>query len=308
MAPPLHLLINPMNSQRLEGNCRVPENTREDSPALSLGAGAKAACLVLLMGLIYANTLAGLARAWWTDDRASAGLVVLPLSLYVAWLLRKRILAIPIREDGRGILLIGLGCGLFWLGLLGSDLFVSRVSFVVVVAGLVWAFWGLERLGVMAFPFVLFLTSIPLPQLLYARLAMPLQLFASLAATSMLQTVGISVYRDGNIIQLPGLVLGVEEACSGLSSLTCLVVTALMIGFLYCRRPASKVILVLVSIPLAIGFNLLRITMTAVLALYRQDLALGFYHSFTGWLVFVLSFGLLLLLGRLLEKGLESSS
>jgi exosortase len=152
---------------------------------------------------------------------------------------------------------------------------------------------------------VLLATAIPLPALIYNRIAIPLQLFASSMAARLIQEFGGSVHRDGNIIQLPGLSLGVAEACSGLSSLSTLFIAALLVGFLGLRRSVTKVVLVVISIPLAIGVNVLRITGTAVLATYHENLAMGFYHSFGGWLVFVISFAVLVFCSSLLQRSLE---
>jgi exosortase len=121
----------------------------------------------------------------------------------------------------------------------------------------------------------------------------------------MAQVLGVSVFRDGNIIQLAGVTLGVAEACSGLNSLSALIVGSLLLGYLLCSRTASRVALFVTAIPLAIGVNILRVTGTAVLADYNQEFAMGFYHSFSGWLVFVAGFGLLYLFARVLHALLE---
>ena len=118
-------------------------------------------------------------------------------------------------------------------------------------------------------------------------------------ATRLAQALGVSIYRDGNIIQLASTSLGVAEACSGLSSLTALMVASLLLGFLVCSRLWTKVGLFVAAIPLAIAFNILRIAGTAVLADYHHEFAMGFYHSFSGWLVFVGGFGVLYGLAKL---------
>lgn len=262
---------------------------------------AKIAAAALMILLIYGESLQRLASDWSTDSGASFGFLVPPLAMYIAWLLRGRTLAIPAEEDSRGLVILCAGCLLFLIGRIGAEFFITRISLVVVLAGLTWTFWGLRRLRSLAFPFVLLLTAIPLPALAYNRIAMPLQLFASIMSTRLIQALGGSVHRDGNIIELPGISLGVAEACSGLSSLTTLMVAALLVGFLECRRPITRVLLFILSIPLAIGINVLRVTGTALLAVRWEDLALGFYHSFAGWIVFVVSFGMLLLISRFLR-------
>ena len=142
---------------------------------------------------------------------------------------------------------------------------------------------------------------VPLPVMLYNSLAAPLQLFASDMASRIAQAVGISIFRDGNIIQLAGISLGVEEACSGLNSLSALTVGGLLFGYVLCSRVLLRAILVVAAIPLAIGINIVRVAGTAVLADYNQEFAEGFYHSFAGYVVFVLGMGILYLLARALH-------
>ncbi len=114
--------------------------------------------------------------------------------------------------------------------------------------------------------------------------------------------LGVSIFRDGNIIHLATTSLGVEEACSGLHSLPALVVGSLLLGFLANASILGRILLLVISIPLAIAVNVLRVTGTALLADYRPEFAMGFYHSFSGWLVFVLGFGALWLIGQVFFK------
>ena len=100
------------------------------------------------------------------------------------------------------------------------------------------------------------------------------------------------------MIQMANASLGVAEACSGLQSLSALLVASLLIGFVENGSTLGCVLLFVVAAPLAVLVNVLRITGTAILADYRLEFALGFYHSFSGWLVFIVGFGSLWLMGR----------
>lgn len=255
-----------------------------------------------LVVVLYAAVLADLASEWWTEEEASYGMLVPPMALYIAYLQRKTTLAFPAKPTLRGLWMLGFGCLVLMAGKLAGEFFLARMSFVFVLAGLVWTFWGSARLRTLAFPFVLLATMVPLPILVYNALAAPLQLLASRIATDLAQMLGVSIYRDGNIIHLATTSLGVEEACSGLHSLPALVVGALLLGFLANASMLGRILLVLVSIPLAIAVNVLRVTGTAILADYRPEFAEGFYHSFSGWLVFVAGFGALWLIGKVFFK------
>ena len=253
----------------------------------------QALVMVGLVGVLYAQVLADMANDWWTDPAASQGLLIPPLALYVAWTRRNLTFAQLRTADNYGLVLTGFACLLYILGKLGAEFFLPRISFVILLAGLAWTFWGPRRLKTLAFPLLLLATMVPLPALLYNALAAPLQLFASDVSTNLAQALGIAVYRDGNVITLAGIQLGVEEACSGLHSLSALMVASLLLGFLVCPRVSVRVVLFALSIPLSIAVNILRITGTCIIADYHEEYALGFYHSFSGWLVFIAGFAVL---------------
>jgi len=258
--------------------------------------------IVGLVAALYAAVIADLGVEWWTEDSSSYGMLIPPTALYIAYLRRHLTFRLPAQRDARGLWLVALGCLVFLTGSLAGEFFLSRISFVLVIAGLAWTFWGFDRFKTLAFPFVLLATMVPLPAIVYNTAAAPLQLFASTLATDLAQTLGVSIYRDGNVIHLANASLGVEEACSGLHSLSALVVASLLLGFLEQAAIVGRVLLFVLSIPLAIAVNVVRVTGTALLADYRLEFAMGFYHSFSGWLVFVLGFGTLWLVGKLLFR------
>ena len=253
---------------------------------------------VLLIGLMYGQVLADLAIDWWNEPAYSQGMLIPPLAMYIAWLRRSVTFAHPVSPDNRAVVLVAFACLTFLLGKLAVEFFLMRISFVILLGALTWTFWGLNRLRTLAFPFLLLATMVPFPAIFYNSLAAPLQLFASDISTRLAQALGVSVYRDGNIIQLADTSLGVAEACSGLNSLSALLVAGLLVGHLLCTRLISQITVVAMSIPTAIAVNILRVTGTAVIADYNPEFAMGFYHSFSGWLVFLVGFGILYALAR----------
>ena len=261
-----------------------------------------AAVLLLLLVLLYTDVLADLANDWWTDPSLSYGLLIPPLAMLIAWQRRHALRRLPVTPDWRGTGLMGFACLLFIAGKVGAEFFLPRLSFVLLLAGMVWTFWGPARLRVLAFPFVLLATMVPLPALIYNSISAPLQLFASDVAARVAQACGVSVYRDGNVINLARISLGVEEACSGLNSLAASMVASLLLGFLQCTRLWTRWLLFLLSFPLSIAVNVLRVSGTAIIADYQEKFAMGFYHAFSGWLVFVAGFGILYGLARFLHR------
>jgi exosortase len=281
---------------------------RENARKLRISELCGIALIVVLTGALFGSVLVDMANDWWNVPALSQGMLIPPLAFYVAWLSRERVLAMPRQFAWAGVLISAGACGLLILGKLASEFFLMRISFVILITGVVWTFWGALRTKKLAFPLLLLATMVPLPALVYNTLSAPLQLFASDFATRIAQALGTSVYRDGNVIYLAQMSLGVAEACSGLNSLSALVVGSLLVGYLFCSGVVGRTLLCVVSIPFAIGLNVLRVAGTAILADYNQNFALGFYHSFSGWLVFVAGFGLLYISARLIHAIVERSA
>jgi exosortase len=265
-------------------------------------AWIKITAIISLVAALYTAIILDLAEEWWTVDASSYGMLVPPITLYIAYMRRRSTLSIPAQSDLRGLWLVSVSCLVLLAGKLSAEFFLARISLVILLAGLTWTFWGFQRIKTLAFPFVLLGTMVPLPAIVFNTAAAPLQLFASSVATSLAQTLGVSIYRDGNVIHLANTSLGVAEACSGLNSLSALMVGSLLLGFLEDAAVLGRVLLFVLAVPLAIAVNVLRVSGTAILADYHMEFAMGFYHMLSGWLVFVLGFGLLWLTGKLVFR------
>ena len=255
-----------------------------------------------LVALLYWDVVPGMAYIWWTDEAYSHGLLIPPLAAYVAWLNRDRILAVPASADSRGLLLAAFGCGVHILGRLGAEFFLTRVSLVIILAGIILTYWGAGRLQQMAFSLVLLATMVPIPAIVYNKLAAPLQLFASWVASNTIEMMGIPIFRDGNVMHLSDISLGVAEACSGLRSISSLTVLALVLGYFICSSLPIRSLLFFLAFPVAIGVNVLRIVITALFAREDAALAEGFFHSFSGWVVFLVGFGFMYLLATVMAR------
>ena len=273
--------------------------------AKAAGSWLPWALLAAVIVVIYGQILFDLAADWWNLPDTSYGMLVPPLAGYIAWKRKHLTLSIPAAPSLAGVFWIAGACLTLLIGRLGAEFFLSRISLVILMAGLVYTFWGKERLRTLVFPLLLLATMVPLPVIVYNQLASPLQLFASQVSTRVAQFFGVSVYQDGNIIQLATTTLGVEEACSGLRSLSALTVMALLLCFLLCRRPLTRVILLAMAFPIAVFVNVIRVSGTAIMADYNPQLAMGFYHTFSGWLVFLLGIAFVTLTLRILRRILE---
>lgn len=273
-----------------------------DERHIRLAAWIQIAVVAGLVIRLYADVLTDLASEWWNVSASSYGMLIPPLAGYIAFMRRGTLFSIPSQPDSRGLWLVALASLLLIGGRLAAEFYLTRISIVALAAGLAWSFWGGRRLRVLAFPMVLLATMVPLPALIYNQAAVPLQLLASSTATAAAQALGISIYCQGNVIHLANTSLGVVEACSGLQSLSALLVASLLVGFLENASILGRVLVFLLASPLAILMNVLRITGTAILADYRVEFAMGFYHAFSGWLVFLVGYGSLWLLGKLVFR------
>lgn len=258
-----------------------------------------------LAGALYYEVLGDLIRDWLRDPALSHGLLIPPAALYVAGSRRSEVLSAAPRQETRGLPLVALGCMMLLAGKLAAEMFLARVSFLVLIAGMLWTFWGSARLRALALPLLLLATAIPLPGLVYGSLTGPLQLFASSAATAAVRVFGVAVHREGNVIQLANVSLGVEEACNGLNALSALVVAALLLASLVCSRLRARLVLLALAPPLAIAVNVVRVAGTALLSDRNHEAAMGFYHLFSGWLVFLCGFAALYLAALAIHKVLD---
>ena len=238
---------------------------------------------------LYFPILKKLVYDWWIDPNYSHGFLIPIFSLYFIWLKKDRFDVQKIKPSWWGLLIVFCGLGLLLLGWIAGELFTQRVSFLVVLWGGLYFLFGWSWARELIFPVGLLFFSIPIPYVIYNSLTFPLKLLATKLATNLLQMIGMSVYRDGNIIVLPNTTLEVIDACSGIRSLISLLAICTILSY-FLRKFWAKAVLILASIPIAIAVNVLRIFITGILSnKYGQRAAEGFFHTFSGLAVFMFS-------------------
>ena len=259
-------------------------------------------------GYLYASVLPDLVADWGNDPDYSHGFLIPLLSGYFLWERRHTLAALSVQSSPVGLLVILLSIAMLFLGTIGAELFLMRVSMVVLVAGLALYHGGWSYLRSMVFPIGFLLFMIPWPAIFLNMFTLPLQFLAARLSTSSLQLIHLPVYREGNVIFLPHATLEVVDACSGIRSLVSLLALAVVFAYMTQRRAWKMAILVLSAIPISIIANALRIWGTGVLAhVYGTQTAEGFYHTFAGWLVFVVAFVLLAAVGFAISRLGKSS-
>jgi exosortase len=268
--------------------------SRRSAVALAIVAAALLA--------VYSSVIASLVRQWADDENYSHGFLVVPFALLFAWRSRRALAAEP-RPHAAGLFVVALSVAVFLAGQFAAELFLMRVSLLGVIAGSILFLWGPDHLRRLAFPLALVLLAVPLPAVVLNQVAFPLQLLASRAGEAVVTAAGVPVLREGNILFLPETTLEVVQACSGIRSLASLLTLGLILGKLAEPRRWARVALALLTIPVAIAANAARVAGTGLAAAWVGPAAAeGFFHTFSGWLVFVVSFCALMACARLLAR------
>ncbi len=253
--------------------------------------------------LLYGEIAAGLVATWWTNDDYSHGFLIVPLCAYLVWERRDRLAAMTPRPSTAGAAVVGASLLVLIVGQLGAELFLSRLSLIGVVGGSVLFFLGWRYLATLAFPLGCTLLMIPLPAIVFNQITLPLQTTASRVAEWTLSTVGVPVLRDGNLIHLSNTTLEVAEACSGIRSLISLLTLSIVFGYFTETASTRRLVLALATVPIAIAANAARVAGTGVLAHAAGPAAAeGFFHTFAGWLVFMVATAMLFALQWMLGR------
>jgi exosortase len=157
-------------------------------------------------------------------------------------------------------------------------------------------------LRLLAFPLAFLLLMVPLPEILFNRIAFPLQMVASQLGELAIATSGVPVLREGNVLLLPNRALEVAEACSGIRSLISLVMLAVVLGYFTERRIWARVLIAVAAVPIAVMANAIRVAGTGLASYWISPAAAdGFFHTFSGWLMFIVALGGLLAFHRALD-------
>jgi len=284
--------------------------------------------LTIAILFAYATVLVKLSSDWWHDENYSHGLLVPFIIGFILWMQRDRLAKVATRASliwgGAAIVLALIA---LWAGIAGAELYTQRLSLIVLLVGTILYCWGAKMLRLLLVPLALLFFALPIPTIVFNKIAFPLQLFASRGAVWSMSMLGIPVLRQGNIIELKPLnsfdtkKLEVVEACSGIRSLMTLVTLGVVFAYFTHPRPKGgekpqsflqwirsygfwrSTIIVFSAVPIAILINALRVSGTGVLAhYYGTQIADGFFHSFSGWATYIVAFLMLFGVGWILDR------
>jgi exosortase len=238
--------------------------------------------------LLFARPAFLLAQDWVTDPENGHGLLLVPVAVGLAWRVGLHDARRPYVALGTAMLTVAVA--MRYASGLAAELFTMRLSMVLAAAALTVYFAGPRQLTRWWLPFALVVLSIPVPDIIMNAAALPLQLQASRMGAAMLAWRHVPVELSGNVLRIPGQELFVATACSGLRSLTALTSLGLLLGHSMLQHPLARALIVLLTFPVAIVLNGVRVFLTAFLMHFvSADLGTGFMHVTEGWLLFLVS-------------------
>ncbi|WP_232363772.1 exosortase/archaeosortase family protein [Desulfogranum japonicum] len=264
------------------------------------------AFLVLVLGVIlgvYFPVLTKLINDWGINDNYSHGFFVPFISAYMIFSIREKIKEKQISPANWGLLILLGGFAQLYLASVGSELFLQRTSLIIVLLGYCLFLLGVRITWVVMLPLVYLIFMVPLPAIIWNKIAFPLQLFSSQITEYVIRLAGIPILREGNVLHLASTSLEVVDACSGLRSLNTMFALSIAFAWFSTLTKLGKWLLFFAAAPIAITANMVRLTLTAFLAAhYGEKAAQGFLHEFSGMFTFILGLLLLILVRRFLPE------
>ncbi|BBA32362.1 EpsI family protein [Methylocaldum marinum] len=243
---------------------------------------------------IFFDGLKILVGNWTSSEEYSHGLLIPFITAFLIWQKKNELARLPFEGSWIGFGIVALGLGLYFLGELATLYIIVQYAFLVVLLGLVLAVTGTKIFKQVWIPLLFLFFAIPLPNFLYQGLSSKLQLLSSALGVSFIRACDISVYLEGNVIDLGSYKLQVVEACNGLRYLFPLMSLAFMCAYFFKGALWKRGVIFLSSIPITILMNSFRIGIIGVMVEYwGQSMAEGFLHDFEGWAIFMACTGLL---------------
>lgn len=260
-------------------------------------------CTIAALFGLYLPVIRGMVTDWSSNDNYSHGFFIPLISAYMVYTMREELRKLPIKPQNGGILLLLAGLSQLYVASVGSEYFLQRTSLILVLLGAVLYLWGGPVTRKVIVPVVYLFFMVPLPAIIWNKIAFPMQLFSSAITEDVVRLIGIPIFREGNVLHLAQTTLEVVDACSGLRSLTTMFALAAAFAWFTNYAHWKKWLLFFSAAPVAIFANMVRLTATAGLAsIYGEKVAQGFLHEFSGLFTFVLGLLLLMLINKILLR------
>lgn len=271
----------------------LPENSSK--LAIATGPVLASVLVIVFLGLIFWSGFEWLLVKW-DQEEYNHGYLIPVVALYLLWLRAEQLNKIRLAGSWTGPLIIVLALFFFVLGELSSIYQVIEYGFLLALLGIIMGTVGWQGFKIIWVPFVYLIFMIPLPEFIYQGLSSELQLISSQLGVAVIRFFGISVFLEGNVIDLGVYQLQVAEACNGLRYLFPLMSFGFLCAAIYQGAIWQKVFIFVSTVPITIIMNSFRIGVIGVLVEnFGIEQAEGFLHLFEGWIVFMACVGLLFL-------------
>jgi exosortase len=262
----------------------------------------KIGLVFLLTSILFCPVIIGLVHVWSNREDYSHGFFVLPIVAFIVWARRSTLTSVSVRPTWLGLPLFFVGVLVYVASFLVKFHTGTYLSMILILLGLFIFVGGWALMKVLLLPTLFLLFMFPIPTAYYILITNPLKLMITKISTQIIYLLGIPVYREGNLIFLASSSFEVAEACSGIRSLYSYLMLGCLFAFLS-EKNMSKVVLIVSTLPLAIFVNIVRVTGTGILSNYfGPGVARGFFHEFTGFVLFIFGFAILFLEYHLLES------
>lgn len=252
---------------------------------------------------LYFPVLTNLAKDWSTNDNYSHGFFIPLISGYMVYSMKDDLRRFSSRPANWGLLVLVAGLAQLYIAKVGSEYFLQRTSLILVLIGMALFLWGSAATRKLMLPFCYLIFMVPIPAIIWNKIAFPMQLFSSAVTEEVVRLIGIPIFREGNVLHLAQTTLEVVDACSGLRSLTTMFALAAALAWFTDYALWKKWALFFLASPVAVFANIVRLTATAGLAsVYGEKAAQGFLHDFSGLFTFIFGLCLLILINSFLLR------
>lgn len=221
----------------------------------------------------------------WFDEHAymEHGILVLPAAAYMAWAKKDKLEALPRQPSAWGLGLMLWGALQAFLGIVAQWVWIGRTAFLISLVGYIVVTFGWRMVKELIYPLCTLILMIAPPTFVFERLTLSLQLLASRLGESSLEALGYSVLRQGNVLEMVGIKLSVEEACSGIRSLVAIIFMCVLYNYFFVEGWRMKALILAMATPIAILGNAIRIVATGIASQYNPALVQGAAHEAFGY-------------------------
>jgi exosortase len=273
----------------------IPVEHKSPAPAAPAGSARTVSGIrIILLGAVLVAAfwpiLTGIYGSWF-DERSymEHGILVVPAAAYMAWAKRDKLAKVPIRPSRWALGLLAWGAVQALLGEVGQWVWVSRTAFLISLVGSIGLVYGVQMLKELTYPLCTLILMIAPPNFVFENLTLRLQLLASRLGSDALEALGYSVLREGNILEMVGIKLSVEEACSGIRSLVAIVFMCVLYNYFFVEKQSMRIWILACAIPIAILGNAARIVATGIAGQYNHAWVSGATHEAFGYVSVVVA-------------------